>query len=113
MLGGSGSALDVSDRNTVLDLVSYRGVPEGDSEAFLTARRDRNAAPARIGWFDRHTARFLTGRQTVPVQSARFVALLLLAVALASVGACAWTRPRHLRCRPISARSSVPTYSRA
>jgi pimeloyl-ACP methyl ester carboxylesterase len=35
ILGGSGSALDVPDPTTVLDLVSYPGAPEGDVEAFL------------------------------------------------------------------------------
>jgi pimeloyl-ACP methyl ester carboxylesterase len=35
ILGGSGSALDVADPTTVLDLVGYPGAPEGDVEAFL------------------------------------------------------------------------------
>jgi pimeloyl-ACP methyl ester carboxylesterase len=35
ILGGSGSALDVPDPTTVLDLVGYPGAPEGDLEAFL------------------------------------------------------------------------------
>jgi pimeloyl-ACP methyl ester carboxylesterase len=35
ILGGSGSALDVPDPTTVLDLVGYPGAPEGDVEAFL------------------------------------------------------------------------------
>src|SRR6476660_883363 len=35
ILGGSGSALDVADHTTVLDLVGYPGAPEGDVEAFL------------------------------------------------------------------------------
>ncbi|PJI91114.1 alpha/beta fold hydrolase [Luteimicrobium subarcticum] len=35
LLGGSGSALDVPDPTTVLDLVGYPGSPEGDVEAFL------------------------------------------------------------------------------
>jgi pimeloyl-ACP methyl ester carboxylesterase len=35
ILGGSGSALDVPDPTTVLDLVGYPGGPEGDVEAFL------------------------------------------------------------------------------
>ena len=34
-LGGSGSALDVPDPTTVLDLAAYPGSPEGDLEAFL------------------------------------------------------------------------------
>jgi pimeloyl-ACP methyl ester carboxylesterase len=35
ILSGSGSALDVPDPTTVLDLVGYPGAPEGDLEAFL------------------------------------------------------------------------------
>jgi pimeloyl-ACP methyl ester carboxylesterase len=35
ILGGSGSALDVPDPTTVLDLATYPGSPEGDLEAFL------------------------------------------------------------------------------
>jgi pimeloyl-ACP methyl ester carboxylesterase len=35
ILGGSGSALDVPDPTTVLDLIGYPGAPEGDLEAFL------------------------------------------------------------------------------
>jgi pimeloyl-ACP methyl ester carboxylesterase len=35
ILGGSGSALDVPDPTTVLDIVGYPGSPEGDAEAFL------------------------------------------------------------------------------
>ena len=37
ILGGSGSALDVPDPTTVLDLAGYPGGPEGDVEAFLKA----------------------------------------------------------------------------
>ena len=35
ILGGSGSALDVPDPTTVLDLAAYPSSPEGDLEAFL------------------------------------------------------------------------------
>ena len=35
ILGGSGSALDVPDPTTVLDLVGYPGAPEGDVDAYL------------------------------------------------------------------------------
>jgi pimeloyl-ACP methyl ester carboxylesterase len=35
ILGGSGSALDVPDPTTVLDIAGYPGAPEGDAEAFL------------------------------------------------------------------------------
>ena len=37
ILGGSGSALDVPDPTTVLDLAAYTGGPDGDLEAFLKA----------------------------------------------------------------------------
>ena len=43
ILGGSGSALDVPDPTTVLDLVAYPGAPEGDLEAFLKADTVHNA----------------------------------------------------------------------
>jgi pimeloyl-ACP methyl ester carboxylesterase len=35
ILGGSGSALDVPDPTTILDLAAYPGAPQGDVEAFL------------------------------------------------------------------------------
>jgi pimeloyl-ACP methyl ester carboxylesterase len=35
ILGGSGSALDVPDPTTVLDVVGYPDAPQGDAEAFL------------------------------------------------------------------------------
>jgi len=35
LVGGSGSAIDVPDPTTVLDIVGYPGAPEGDAEAFL------------------------------------------------------------------------------
>jgi pimeloyl-ACP methyl ester carboxylesterase len=35
ILGGSGSALDVPDPTTVLDLIGYPGAPEGDADAYL------------------------------------------------------------------------------
>ncbi len=37
ILGGSGSALDVPDPTSVLDIAGYPGAPEGDAEAFLKA----------------------------------------------------------------------------
>ena len=43
ILGGSGSALDVPDPTTVLDLVGYPDSPEGDVEAFLKADTVHNA----------------------------------------------------------------------
>jgi pimeloyl-ACP methyl ester carboxylesterase len=35
ILGGSGSALDVPDPSTVLDVIGYPGAPEGDADAYL------------------------------------------------------------------------------
>jgi pimeloyl-ACP methyl ester carboxylesterase len=35
IIAGSGSALDVADPTTVLDIAGYPGSPEGDAEAFL------------------------------------------------------------------------------
>src|SRR3954469_12077796 len=43
ILGGSGSALDVPDPTTVLDLAGYPGAPEGDVEAFLKADTIHNS----------------------------------------------------------------------
>jgi len=43
ILGGSGSALDVPDPTTVLDLVGYPGSPEGDLEAFLKPETVHNS----------------------------------------------------------------------
>jgi pimeloyl-ACP methyl ester carboxylesterase len=43
ILGGSGSALDVPDPTTVLDLAGYPGSPEGDVEAFLKADTVHNS----------------------------------------------------------------------
>jgi len=43
ILGGSGSALDVPDPTTVLDLVGYPDSPEGDVEAFLKADTVHNS----------------------------------------------------------------------
>jgi len=43
ILGGSGSALDVPDPNTVLDIVGYPGAPEGDAEAFLKPETVHNS----------------------------------------------------------------------
>jgi pimeloyl-ACP methyl ester carboxylesterase len=43
ILGGSGSALDVPDPTTVLDLAGYPGAPEGDVEAFLKADTVHNS----------------------------------------------------------------------
>ena len=43
ILGGSGSALDVPDPTSVLDLVGYPDSPEGDAEAFLKPDTVHNA----------------------------------------------------------------------
>src|SRR3954454_20666707 len=43
ILGGSGSALDVPDPTSVLDLARYPGGPEGDVEAFLKADTIHNS----------------------------------------------------------------------
>jgi pimeloyl-ACP methyl ester carboxylesterase len=43
ILGGSGSALDVPDPTTVLDVAGYPGAPEGDAEAFLKPDTVHNA----------------------------------------------------------------------
>jgi pimeloyl-ACP methyl ester carboxylesterase len=43
ILGGSGSALDVPDPTTVLDIVGYPGGLEGDAEAFLKPDTVHNA----------------------------------------------------------------------
>lgn len=43
ILGGSGSALDVPDPTTVLDVAGYPGAPEGDTEAFLKPDTVHNA----------------------------------------------------------------------
>ena len=43
ILGGSGSALDVPDPTTVLDIAGYPGAPAGDAEAFLKPATVHNA----------------------------------------------------------------------
>jgi pimeloyl-ACP methyl ester carboxylesterase len=43
ILGGSGSALDVPDPTTVLDVVGYPNAPDGDAEAFLKPDTVHNA----------------------------------------------------------------------
>lgn len=53
-LGGSGSALDVPDPTTVLDIAGYPGAPEGDAEAFLkpetTLRSFAQDLPEEDAW---------------------------------------------------------------
>ncbi len=53
ILGGSGSALDVPDPTTVLDLVGYPGSPEGDLEAFLKADTVHQSFAQDLGEDDR------------------------------------------------------------
>ncbi len=43
ILGGSGSALDVPDPTTVLDIAGYPDAPEGDAEAFLKSDTVHNS----------------------------------------------------------------------
>jgi pimeloyl-ACP methyl ester carboxylesterase len=53
ILGGSGSALDVPDPTTVLDIVGYPGAPEGDAEAFLKPDTVHNAFAQDLSEADR------------------------------------------------------------
>jgi len=53
ILGGSGSALDVPDPTTVLDLVGYPDAPEGDAEAFLKPDTVHNAFAQDLSEQDR------------------------------------------------------------
>jgi pimeloyl-ACP methyl ester carboxylesterase len=64
LLGGSGSALDVPDPTTVLDLIGYPGAPEGDLEAFLKPDTVHNAfaqdLPEADRWIVHATQRPIT-----------------------------------------------------
>src|SRR3954462_3731707 len=53
ILGGSGSALDVPDPTTVLDLVGYPESAEGDVEAFLKADTVHNSFAQDLSEADR------------------------------------------------------------
>ena len=53
ILGGSGSALDVPDPTTVLDIVGYPGAPDGDAEAFLKASTVHDAFAQDLSEADR------------------------------------------------------------
>jgi pimeloyl-ACP methyl ester carboxylesterase len=53
ILGGSGSALDVPDPTTVLDVVGYPDGPEGDAEAFLKADTVHNSFAQDLSEQDR------------------------------------------------------------
>src|SRR5271157_2493754 len=62
ILGGSGSAFDVPDPNTVFDLVGYPGAPEGDAEAFLKPSTVHEGLMARPGDLADCTRPWLTVR---------------------------------------------------
>jgi pimeloyl-ACP methyl ester carboxylesterase len=53
ILGGPGSALDVPDPTTVLDIVGYPGAPDGDAEAFLKASTVHDAFAQDLSEADR------------------------------------------------------------
>ena len=53
ILGGSGSALDVPDPTTVLDIAGYPGGPEGDAEAFLKSDTVHNSFAQDLSEADR------------------------------------------------------------
>jgi pimeloyl-ACP methyl ester carboxylesterase len=53
ILGGSGSALDVPDPTTVLDIAGYPGAPEGDAEAFLKPDTVHNSFAQDLSEADR------------------------------------------------------------
>jgi pimeloyl-ACP methyl ester carboxylesterase len=75
ILGGSGSALDVADPTTVLDIVGYPGAPEGDAEAFLKPSTVHDAfaqdLPEPDRWLIVASQRPITlGANTAPTESA-------------------------------------------
>jgi len=53
ILGGSGSALDVPDPTSVLDIAGYPGAPEGDAEAFLKPSTVQDAFAQDLSEADR------------------------------------------------------------
>jgi pimeloyl-ACP methyl ester carboxylesterase len=55
LLAGSGSALDVADPTTVLDVAGYPGAPEGAAEAFLKPDTVHNAFAQDLPEADRWT----------------------------------------------------------
>lgn len=55
LLAGSGSALDVADPTTVLDVAGYPGAPEGAAEAFLKADTVHNSFAQDLPEADRWT----------------------------------------------------------
>ena len=75
ILGGSGSALDVPDPTTVLDIVGYPGAPEGDADAYLKPDTVHTAfaqdLPEADRWLIAASQRPLTlARQRHPVRRA-------------------------------------------
>jgi pimeloyl-ACP methyl ester carboxylesterase len=74
ILGGSGSAFDVPDPNTVFDIVGYPGAPEGDAEAFLKPSTVHEAfaqdLPEADRWLIVASQRPITlGANTAPTQT--------------------------------------------
>lgn len=53
LLGGSGSALEVADPTTVLDIAGYPGAPEGAADAFLKPETVHNAFAQDLSESDR------------------------------------------------------------
>ena len=75
ILGGSGSALDVPDPTTVLDIAGYPGAPEGDAEAFLKPSTVHDAFAQDLSEADRWlivaSQRPITlGANTAPTETA-------------------------------------------
>jgi pimeloyl-ACP methyl ester carboxylesterase len=80
ILGGSGSALDVKDPTTVLDIVGYPGAPEGDAEAFLKPETVHNSfaqdLPEADRWLIAAGQRPITlGANTTPSDTAAWKSL--------------------------------------
>ena len=74
ILGGSGSAFDVPDPNTVFDIVGYPGAPKGDAEAFLKPSTVHEAfaqdLPEADRWLIVASQRPITlGANTAPTQA--------------------------------------------
>ena len=75
ILGGSGSALDVPDPTSVLDIVGYPGAPEGDAEAFLKPATVHDAfaqdLPEADRWLIAASQRPISlGANTTPTEAA-------------------------------------------
>ena len=75
ILGGSGSALDVPDPTSVLDIIGYPGAPEGDAEAFLKPATVHDAfaqdLPEADRWLIAASQRPISlGANTAPTEAA-------------------------------------------